>query len=817
MQNKIVFLWQEVYDKINVVRQDELWGKRSPAKREKERRGVMSKIKLGRGATKLSYKYIISICIMSLLFSFVIAFTVYAYYGYKKKSVAIVSKEIEYTASRIVNQVDERLDNLRQYYLIQVNEDECQWFLSSQMNYSDYAAYKELNQKIKDNSLFGDYVSGYTLVNFENEWIISSKGIYSLDDTVNRTTLNDLYELNVDGSDNWYYNPYITNVRTSDRTYRLTVDTGGLNLLIKLPLSAVYTKGMLLVNVNLATWENWIAQSLNNSYEKIVVLDEDENVIYSTSEELQEQCVTLLRNDDGEMAVREVYADGCPYLVAAEKSDVLGWNYYVCYNLQQGQLAGVRFILIVLSVLLLVAIVSYIIVSYFMYQPVKNLVKSISQTNRKIDGNEFEFLAGEFADLKNDRDTMGLLLQQNHEKLREMFELRLLRGEVRSEDEWQEYSKTLNLEQHRYYASVVMVLNLRDEEQENASEEQGNINEDAICLKLVENLPEKLKKILWMPLIYNTCAMFGLFADDDEEALLKKINLFYDEIQKYVDESCGYRILMGVSATHTDRKHISAAYRESINALTMESGGTGQEKQGESELVDREDCHFYLASVAAHADKYNNSYERSIQSAISNLDKEQCYKVIDEFTTYLGGISSCDEALVYVIRMIDAILLAAINTKVNLEQLYPEGVSKLYRRITEVNEPARVRRSLKCMLIDPILAARKKLLEDNSYSFMEEIEKKIQESKGNISLTECADALGVNTTYIWKVLKMERGKTFSEYQEEYKLEEAKRLLLQTSMSVAEIAAELNYTNAQNFIRFFSKGTGVTPGKFRKLY
>lgn len=64
---------------------------------------------------------------------------------------------------------------------------------------------------------------------------------------------------------------------------------------------------------------------------------------------------------------------------------------------------------------------------------------------------------------------------------------------------------------------------------------------------------------------------------------------------------------------------------------------------------------------------------------------------------------------------------------------------------------------------------------------------------------------------------MEKGKSFMDYLEEYKINEAKRLLLQTDKTVAEIAQELNYTNAQNFIRFFSKSTGVTPGKFRKLY
>ena len=64
---------------------------------------------------------------------------------------------------------------------------------------------------------------------------------------------------------------------------------------------------------------------------------------------------------------------------------------------------------------------------------------------------------------------------------------------------------------------------------------------------------------------------------------------------------------------------------------------------------------------------------------------------------------------------------------------------------------------------------------------------------------------------------MEKGKSFMDYLEEYKINEAKRLLLQTDKTVSEIAQELNYTNAQNFIRFFSKSTGVTPGKFRKLY
>lgn len=189
----------------------------------------------------------------------------------------------------------------------------------------------------------------------------------------------------------------------------------------------------------------------------------------------------------------------------------------------------------------------------------------------------------------------------------------------------------------------------------------------------------------------------------------------------------------------------------------------------------------------------------------------------NDFFLFIKDLSSIDELMIYTLRFVNSILIAAMEVQVNLEDVYPDGLKKMYRELFEALEPSRVRRYIKANVLDPILKARAELLEGTSYSMMEEIQKKLEESKGNITLTECADALGVHPTYIWKVLKMEKGKSFMDYLEEYKINEAKRLLLQTDKTVAEIAQELNYTNAQNFIRFFSKSTGVTPGKFRKLY
>ena len=443
-------------------------------------------------------------------------------------------------------------------------------------------------------------------------------------------------------------------------------------------------------------------------------------------------------------------------------------------------------------------------------------MKDVNEAEWKVQGNELDFLANRFANLKDDKQVLEAIMNQQKDKLQELFELRLIRGEVRSSEEWNEYFKELHLDHCEYFATAVMVLDLRGE-----NETQSNVNEDAICLKMVEELPEELKKLIWMPLVYNACTMFCLFGDNDEDMLLKKITDFYKGIQGYAEEKYGFRILMGVSATHTNFRHIRAAYRESVNALTMQSkwmqDNVDVEAGSQEQSAIDEECRFYLKSTTIYGSSYNNNFEKDIQTAIKAVDKEQCYKIVDEFSRYLKGIQAQDEAMVYILRFTATILLTAIDARVDLNKIYVDGIKKVYRELMEVIEPSRVRRYIKYMLIDPVIQARTELLEESSYSMMEEIERQITESRGNITLTECAEALGVHTTYIWKVLKMEKGKSFSDYLEEYKLEEAKRLLLQTNMTVAEIAAELNYTNAQNFIRFFSKGTGVTPGKFRKLY
>ena len=84
-----------------------------------------------------------------------------------------------------------------------------------------------------------------------------------------------------------------------------------------------------------------------------------------------------------------------------------------------------------------------------------------------------------------------------------------------------------------------------------------------------------------------------------------------------------------------------------------------------------------------------------------------------------------------------------------------------------------------------------------------------------LTLEECAAKLNYHQSYIRRVLKTEVGISFSDYLTQYRMDMAKKWLLETELKVCEIAEKLKYKSSENFIRSFKKITGITPGQYRE--
>ena len=85
----------------------------------------------------------------------------------------------------------------------------------------------------------------------------------------------------------------------------------------------------------------------------------------------------------------------------------------------------------------------------------------------------------------------------------------------------------------------------------------------------------------------------------------------------------------------------------------------------------------------------------------------------------------------------------------------------------------------------------------------------------NFNLTKLADMLGVNCAYLSRVFKREIGTNFCDYQTQIRIEQAKRLLVTTNFSNAEIAKRCGFLDRRYFAQVFKKKCDMTTSQYRE--
>lgn len=84
------------------------------------------------------------------------------------------------------------------------------------------------------------------------------------------------------------------------------------------------------------------------------------------------------------------------------------------------------------------------------------------------------------------------------------------------------------------------------------------------------------------------------------------------------------------------------------------------------------------------------------------------------------------------------------------------------------------------------------------------------------TVTEFAEILAVSPNHLHKCVKTITGKSAHELLEEMRVLEAKVLLKQTPMRIAEIAFKIGGFEPSDFSRFFKSKTGISPKEYRNL-
>lgn len=327
--------------------------------------------------------------------------------------------------------------------------------------------------------------------------------------------------------------------------------------------------------------------------------------------------------------------------------------------------------------------------------------------------------------------------------------------------------------------------------------------------EILEKLPEAiLDKIFIAPVCFEDNMVF-LVGDKDDDAVDNSTSLLYREIKDTL-EGQGLFTASGISRRFHQLHHVRRAYKECNEALHNKRNGQNPEN---STLVLFDD----YKNLDRSANVYDKIVEDECIGAVAGCREEEAVQLLGLIIERMEmkGVVGMERDL-YLIRLTSAMLNIPTGEGIPLSKVFDSSQYNILNRITQIYGGRELLQFFRSQIIAPIIQSLMREKEQaEGPDIIKQLMTLLQESNGKLTLNECAQQMNYHPNYLSKVLKRERGVTFTDIVNDEKLKQAKYMLLTTEYSVAEISESLEYNNVQNFIRFFKNHVGFTPAAFRK--
>lgn len=755
---------------------------------------------------KRIFAYFMAIAIVPLL--------ILGFYSYYSGAMA-VRKNIRQSNETALLQVENKAENVlgavRQSLLSLASSSLTGEIVDREYDAIPYPKIRDFIDEIVGNEVYINYVSGYSFINYKKGWMLSNKGMISLDKANN---LQWLKELNADRRKIFWIN-HAKKADSEKQAQAEYADDDYLTFVVKVPTYSEFSNAAFIFNLDRSSFEGLLKKSLGNG--TLVVFDDNGTLVCSENQAIAayyEQNPDELNRPD----VTTIHAKTGSYDIVKKRAAISGWTFIAGYDpeLADGQL---KQILITMTGIILVVLMVSGLISGFstvhVYQPVRNLVTQISSIvpsngQTETESDEFLLINRGIHTLAGHNEELQNMIDRQRNQLAELFAFRLIGGHLNEAEIRQtgERLKISFLEKH----CVVSVIFCKK-----ADRGREQMEQDVLNLELLKHLPEEVKNILLFPPFIHTRAIVMVLDGESRERVEQKILALRNCLSIFADEAWGGYVDMGVSRIFSETAGFARAYNESIEALKINEY---YDRDEDTEGMSMEDSSVtYYADLAGQKtgkNGYNLVLDTEVKKAVDESDQERAFKITDEFLRDLNksGVVLYEQHY-YLHRFLLAILSVPADAGIPIYDIFPEGEGNLFGRFNQLYDYQSIRKFYQSNVIIPVIARMNQFRKSSSEVVLEKIMNLIEKYQGDLSLTECAEKLGYHPSYIWRVLKNIKDITFTDYIAKQKLELAKRMLLDTDIPVAEIANRLSYSNAQNFIRLFKKHMGITPGQFRK--
>lgn len=713
-----------------------------------------------------------------------------------------LSEKMDDTMQSIANQTRDRvatvMTSIRDYYVNVPQNADVEWLAAEQnIPYDRYADVNAAIRQFRGALGIYEYVSGYTYINRVHDFVLTTNGMHRYSEMANKEEAEALIlpENLLFQRMRWHNNMAKSNTQTVPRG---TIDLRGYLLLLHLPMNGVDVDQALIINLNTVNLQRLLTRDLESF--SVVVLDENREVFLKSSDTLAEYAMERYDELSKLSApMLDSIDEGEAYRVAVAKSDAYNMMFVVGYNQQIIQ-AGADRILTLISVLA-VTILALIILSWLgsrqLYRPVKQLASHFGNKDAQ-KGNDIEQITYEVKRLIGSNTAMEHVIGDQRDLLVKFFMTRLFRGEL-TNTQIEDQIRQLRLEPAACYCIMACRLPVGGT--------PDSVDENAVRIMFLDNLPSSIRAQLYTAPVNDLNAIVLLLGAESEAQLGQKVELVFGMLTAYAQSALSIALLVGVSSPIRSLAWCRTAFLESVEAL---------KRDVPVEEAPMGDISYY---ANMHSDKNMigvsyESQEQEIRLAVDECNRAKARRCLSEFIKRLPGwVNAKHQNALCINRFIISILSVLHDAGLSVDDVFAENEQTLFRQAGALYNAAELEKFIMHSVIDPSICALEAFREGATP--INRIKDLVREANGNITIAECSDRLGYHTSYIWRIIKTHTGMSFAEYTAQAKVGAAMAMLMETDLSIAEIATELSYTNAQNFIRFFSKQTGTTPGKYRQ--
>lgn len=506
--------------------------------------------------------------------------------------------------------------------------------------------------------------------------------------------------------------------------------------------------------------------------------------------------------------------DGEPLMATKFVSAETGWQYVslVPHSVMMAKVNRAEgWALSLLAICILFGLLGAYILAKRLYSPIQHLVSSIRQRgseDRSEATAEFALIEETLSRSWKSEAALKDVVDQQVPLIQSNFLNRLMNGIVDTE--------TLNEETLRFMGFrfetdwfAVIIINVdgfRQPPRNNAEQQWAmirfivsNISQELLGRRGVAHAVEtELNRLV---------LLVNLHMEDHEErsAYLESV---IQELKTVIESRFSIILSIGVSGIRQHYREIALCYSEALEAL-------------EYRIVKGKSSVTYYREIGQMSDRARYYYPLDLEMQLANAIKsgdfeqaDQLMRHIEEMNFRSKQISPEMGKLLY-FNMMSTMIKIWNNTSERVQHMLVDDFDPLSRlsacsTLIEMQEQIRIIYQVIC---ESVVASQR----DPGAILADQIAAFIQENYGDnsLSLNSIAEQFNLSPQYLSGFFKKHRGYNLADYMTRIRVDSAKQLLKDETLSLNRIAELVGYAKDAGLIRVFKKYVGVTPGKYRE--